>query len=167
MLSYYFFQFANYAFRKSLAAGFLDIALLMANVSQLKVLLNTTEMSGQAIAITVLVSLSMFLQLGVGIMLIYVAYYERDDSIQSPPKPSDGAYLMPPTTAEAANDEFEALQKAGRIHDRLTNLVNVGIFIILFINIIVSGMGLGLPAGKDTEYNIDHLGLNTTKSEAS
>ena len=144
------------------------MALLMANVSQLKVLMETTKMSGQVIAVIVLVAISMLLQLVVGIMLIYVGIYERDDSIRSPdPKPDAEPMMRTITNREAANEEFEDLKKAGRIHDRLTNLVNVGIFIILFINIIVSGMGLGMPTGKDTEYNIEHLGLNTSKSGAS
>lgn len=156
-------KFANYAFRKSLAAGFLDVALLMANVSQLKILLNSTELKAQAIVVIVLVAISMAMQLVVGIMLIYVGYYEQDDSIEAPEPERDVAHLVPPTTSEAANENFENLKKAGRIHDRLTNMVTIGIFIILFINIIISGMGLGLPTGEDAKYNIDHLGLNTTK----
>lgn len=156
-------KFANYAFRKSLAAGFLDVALLMANVSQLKILLNSTELKAQAIVVIALVAVSMALQLAVGIMLIYVGYYEQDDSIEAPEPERDERHLVPPTTSEAANENFENLKKAGRIHDRLTNMVTVGIFIILFINVIISGMGLGLPTGEDAKYNIDHLGLNTTK----
>lgn len=155
-------KFANYAFRKSLAAGFLDVALLMANVSQLKILMNSTKLTAQPIAVIVLVGISMALQLCVGILLIYVGYYEQDDSIQAQDPQPDGQPIIPPTTSDAANENYERMKKAGRIHERLSNMVTVGIFIILFINIIISGMGLGLPTGDDAKYNIDHLGLQTT-----
>ena len=133
----------------------------MANVSQLKILVNTTKMTAQPIVIIVLVGISMTMQLLVGIALIYVAYYEQDDSTKPDDTPTE-ASVMPATTEEAANDNFDRMEKAGRIHNWLSNLVTVGIFIILFINIIISGMGLGLPTGEDAKYNIDHLGIETT-----
>lgn len=154
-------KFSNYAFRKSLSAGFLDVALLMANVSQLKILLNVTELTPQAIGVIALVGTSMAFQLMVGIALIYVAYYEQDDNIK-PDRSGDEAHLVPPSPEEAANDNYERLKKAGRIHERLSNMVTVGIFIILFINVIISGMGLGLPTGEKAKYNIEHLGIGTT-----
>ena len=133
----------------------------MANVSQLKILINTTKMTAQPIVVIVLVGISMIMQLFVGIALIYVAYYEQDDSVKPDDTPA-AASLMPATTEEAANDNFDRMEKAGRIHNRLSNMVTVGIFIILFINVIISGMGLGLPTGEDAKYNIDHLGIETT-----
>ena len=133
----------------------------MANVSQLKVLLNTTKMTAQPIALIVLVAISMIMQLLVGMALAYVAYSEQDDSIQPDNTPA-AAGLLPPTTEEAANDNFDRMAKVGRLHTSLTNFATMGIFIILFINIVISGLGLSLPAGDDAKFNIDHLGIETT-----
>ena len=117
-------------------------------------------MTAQPIVVTILVGISMILQLIVGIMLIYLAYNEQDESNKPDDTRAEG--LLPLTPEEAANDNFDRMEKAGRIHDRLSKGVTIGIFIILFINIIISGMGLGLPTGDDAKYDIEHLGIGTT-----
>lgn len=128
-------------FRRSLSAGFFDVALLMANVSQLKIMLNTNELTAQILVVIAFIALSMTLQLIAGIMLVFTGYFEQNENVQplSSPMPPDA------NTEEAANDHYEKMKEVGRIHEGVSNLVTVVVFMILIINVIISGMGIGLP----------------------
>ncbi|XP_045173865.1 ninjurin-2-like [Mercenaria mercenaria] len=64
------FNFNTYATKKTIAKGLLDIGLLMANASQLKSLLSLGPAQDYYYANLVLISLSVFLQITVGIILL-------------------------------------------------------------------------------------------------
>ncbi|XP_074861908.1 ninjurin-1 isoform X2 [Carettochelys insculpta] len=63
----------HYANKKSAAESMLDIALLMANASQLKAVMEQGPSLPFYIPLIVLISISLILQIGVGVLLIFLA----------------------------------------------------------------------------------------------
>ncbi|XP_064422301.1 ninjurin-1 [Latimeria chalumnae] len=66
----------HYATKKSAAESMLDIALLMANASQLKTVIEQGPSFSFFIPLIVLISLSLILQIAVGVLLIFIAKYD-------------------------------------------------------------------------------------------
>ena len=62
----------HYANKKSAAESMLDIALLMANASQLKAVIEQGTGFAFFIPLVVLISISLVLQIGVGVLLIFL-----------------------------------------------------------------------------------------------
>ncbi|XP_048346467.1 ninjurin-1 isoform X1 [Sphaerodactylus townsendi] len=63
----------HYANKKSAAESMLDIALLMANASQLKAVMEQGPTFSFYVPLIVLISISLTLQIGVGVLLIFLA----------------------------------------------------------------------------------------------
>lgn len=116
----YLFQFASYAYRKSLSAGFCSLALLSANSFQMKLLFNITELTPQGKAVLVLIGLSICLQLIFGSILAFVATREQDDNIKSRKNSTERGQSSTETQSSteddssdvAANDNYEKLKKS-------------------------------------------------------
>jgi len=62
----------HYAMKKSAAQSMLDVALLMANSSQLKTLLHIGPRYRFYIPLLVLLSMSIMLQVAVGLLLVFI-----------------------------------------------------------------------------------------------
>lgn len=62
----------HYANKKSAAESMLDIALLMANASQLKAVVEQGNEFAFFVPLVVLISISLVLQIGVGVLLIFL-----------------------------------------------------------------------------------------------
>lgn len=62
----------HYANKKSAAESMLDIALLMANASQLKAVVEQGPAFSFFVPLVVLISISLVLQIGVGVLLIFL-----------------------------------------------------------------------------------------------
>lgn len=62
----------HYANKKSAAESMLDIALLMANASQLKAVVEQGPSFAFYVPLVVLISISLTLQIGVGVLLIFL-----------------------------------------------------------------------------------------------
>lgn len=62
----------HYANKKSAAESMLDIALLMANASQLKAVIEQGPGFAFFMPLVVLISISLVLQIGVGVLLIFL-----------------------------------------------------------------------------------------------
>lgn len=62
----------HYANKKSAAESMLDIALLMANASQLKAVVEQGSDFTFFVPLVVLISISLVLQIGVGVLLIFL-----------------------------------------------------------------------------------------------
>lgn len=62
----------HYANKKSAAESMLDIALLMANASQLKAVVEQGPSFAFYVPLVVLISISLALQIGVGVLLIFL-----------------------------------------------------------------------------------------------
>lgn len=70
----------SYANKKSAAESMLDVALLMANASQLKAVLQEGPAFSFYVPLIVLISVSLILQIMVGVMLIFIGMYGFEPS---------------------------------------------------------------------------------------
>lgn len=66
----------HYANKKSAAESMLDVALLMANASQLKAVMEQGPEFSFYVPLIVLISISLLLQIMVGAMLIFIGTFE-------------------------------------------------------------------------------------------
>ncbi|MBN3283255.1 NINJ1 protein, partial [Polyodon spathula] len=74
----------HYANKKSAAESMLDIALLMANASQLKAVVEQGPSFSFYVPIVVLISISLVLQVIVGVLLIFIVKYDLNDENKQP-----------------------------------------------------------------------------------
>merc|ERR1711981_897571 len=101
----------RYATKKTLAQGMLDIALLTANASQLKYILQVGSEHEFYTAMLVLVITSLVLQVIVGALFLILGGIDIND------------------------------QERHKTADILNNSTTVLVFIITFVNVIISGFG--------------------------
>ncbi|XP_004284155.1 ninjurin-1 isoform X2 [Orcinus orca] len=105
----------HYANKKSAAESMLDIALLLANASQLKAVIEQGPGFAFFIPLVVLISVSLMLQIGVGVLLIFLVKYDLNN-------PAKHAKL-----------------------DFLNNLATGLVFIIVVVNIFITAFGVQKP----------------------
>lgn len=105
----------HYANKKSAAESMLDIALLMANASQLKAVVEQGNDFAFFVPLVVLISISLVLQIGVGVLLIFLVKYDLNN-------PAKHAKL-----------------------DFLNNLATGLVFIIMVVNIFITAFGVQKP----------------------
>lgn len=105
----------HYANKKSAAESMLDIALLMANASQLKAVVEQGNDFAFFVPLVVLISISLVLQIGVGVLLIFLVKYDLNN-------PAKHAKL-----------------------DFLNNLATGLVFIIVVVNIFITAFGVQKP----------------------
>ncbi|KAK9954366.1 hypothetical protein ABG768_016439 [Culter alburnus] len=74
----------HYATKKSAAQSMLDVALLMANSSQLKTVLHSGPQHRFYAPLIALISLSISLQVIVGLLLIFIVKYDLNDVKKQP-----------------------------------------------------------------------------------
>ncbi|XP_062826010.1 ninjurin-1 [Anolis carolinensis] len=108
----------HYANKKSAAESMLDIALLMANASQLKAVMEQGPSFSFYIPLIVLISISLTLQVGVGVLLIFLVKYDLNN-------PAKHAKL-----------------------DFLNNLATGLVFIIVVVNIFITAFGVQKPSAS-------------------
>ncbi|XP_035773344.1 ninjurin-2-like isoform X1 [Anopheles albimanus] len=102
----------RYATKKTIAQGMLDIALLTANASQLKYILQVGEKHEFYALMLTLISISIILQMLVGILFVVIG------SLNINRKPDQTAAIV------------------------LNDIILVLIFIISLLNVIISGFGI-------------------------
>jgi len=102
----------RYATKKTIAQGMLDIALLTANASQLKYILQVGDQHEFYTVMLVLIISSIVLQVLLGILFLIVGGLDIND------------------------------QEHQKTADNLNNTATVLVFIITFINVIISGFGI-------------------------
>ncbi|XP_058116000.1 ninjurin-2 [Anopheles ziemanni] len=102
----------RYATKKTIAQGMLDIALLTANASQLKYILQVGEKHEFYGLMLTLISISIILQMLVGILFVVIG------SLNINRKPDQTAAIV------------------------LNDIILVLIFVISLINVIISGFGI-------------------------
>ncbi|XP_010133418.1 PREDICTED: ninjurin-1, partial [Buceros rhinoceros silvestris] len=105
----------HYANKKSAAESMLDIALLMANASQLKAVMEQGPSFSFYMPLIVLISLSLALQIMVGVLLIFLVKYDLNNPA-----------------------------KHGKL-DFLNNLATGLVFIIVVVNIFITAFGVQKP----------------------
>ncbi|CAM4713385.1 unnamed protein product [Leuciscus chuanchicus] len=106
----------HYANKKSAAESMLDVALLMANASQLKAVLEQGPEYTLYTALVTLISLSLSLQVLVGILLIFIVKWNLNDE-----------------------------QKHLRLNV-FENITTSCIFIIVVINVFITAFGVQRPS---------------------
>ncbi|KAM5227670.1 ninjurin-1 [Ctenodactylus gundi] len=105
----------HYANKKSAAESMLDIALLMANASQLKAVVEQGPAFAFYVPLVVLISISLVLQIVVGVLLIFLVKYDLNNP------------------AKHAKLNF------------LNNLATGLVFIIVVVNIFITAFGVQKP----------------------
>ncbi|XP_029911748.1 ninjurin-2 [Myripristis murdjan] len=101
----------HYATKKSAAQSMLDVALLMANSSQLKTVLYVGPQYRFYIPLIVLLSLSISLQVVVGLLLVFIVKYDLND-----------------------------VRKQAKLN-RMNNVATVFVFFTVLINIFITALG--------------------------
>ncbi|XP_014889024.1 ninjurin-1 [Poecilia latipinna] len=105
----------HYANKKSAAESMLDLALLMANASQLKAVMEQGAKSSFYTPVVTLIAISLCLQVTVGILLIFTVRWNLDDE-----------------------------QKHWRLN-LMENLATGLVFIIVVVNIFITALGVHQP----------------------
>ncbi|XP_068816369.1 ninjurin-1 isoform X2 [Struthio camelus] len=121
----------HYANKKSAAESMLDIALLMANASQLKAVMEQGPSFSFYVPLIVLISVSLILQVVVGVLLIFLVKYDLNN-------PAKHSKL-----------------------DFLNNLATGLVFIIVVVNIFITAFGVQKPVSESTsrqdlKYSFSH-----------
>ncbi|XP_054712632.1 ninjurin-2-like isoform X2 [Uloborus diversus] len=101
-----------YATKKTIAQGLLDVALLTANASQLKYLLQAGKEHEFYYVMMTLISLSIILQVLTGCLMILVA-----------------------------NTNLNEVKKQRRA-ENLNNAITIGVFLVAILNILISALGI-------------------------
>ncbi|XP_067854825.1 ninjurin-1 [Heptranchias perlo] len=109
-------NFNHYANKKSAAESMLDVALLMANASQLKAVIDQGSSFNYYVPVIILISISLLLQIIVGILLLFIVKYDLNDP-----------------------------RKQARL-DLLNNITTSLVFIIVIVNILITAFGVQRPA---------------------
>ncbi|XP_072522109.1 ninjurin-1 [Salminus brasiliensis] len=108
----------SYANKKSAAESMLDVALLMANASQLKAVLEQGPTFSFYTGIITLISISLILQVLVGVLLIFIVKWNL-------------------------NDEKKHYQL-----NLLENISTALVFIIVVVNVFITAFGVQKPASS-------------------
>ncbi|XP_019951504.2 ninjurin-1-like [Paralichthys olivaceus] len=109
----------HYVNKKSAAESMLDVALLMANASQLKAVLEQGPRISFFTPIITLISISLCLQVTVGVLLIFIVRWNLND------------------------------ERKHRRLDTMENLVTSLVFITVVVNIFIAAFGVNRPTGND------------------
>ncbi|XP_048879456.1 ninjurin-1-like [Brienomyrus brachyistius] len=108
----------HYANKKSVAESMLDVALLMANASQLKAVMEEGSDFTFFYALIALISISLTLQILVGILLIFIVKWDLND--------------------ESKHHKLNVLE----------NLTTALVFLIVVVNIFITAFGVQKPTGR-------------------
>ncbi|XP_041806911.1 ninjurin-1 [Chelmon rostratus] len=104
----------HYANKKSAAESMLDVALLMANASQLKAVLE--QGSDFYVALITLISISLILQIVVGVLLIFIVKWNLND--------------------ESMHYKLNIME----------NFATAFVFIIVVVNVFITAFGVHRPS---------------------
>ncbi|CAI5786329.1 ninjurinninjurin-2 [Podarcis lilfordi] len=102
----------HYATKKSVAESMLDVALFMANAAQLKAVLEQGTSFQYYAVLTALITISLFFQTAIGILLIIIARMNLND-----------------------------VTKQQRLN-LLNNIATILVFIIVIVNIFITAFGV-------------------------
>uniref|UniRef100_H3DB23 Ninjurin 1 n=1 Tax=Tetraodon nigroviridis TaxID=99883 RepID=H3DB23_TETNG len=108
----------HYANKKSAAESMLDVALLMANASQLKAVMEQGPEFSFYVPLIVLISISLILQIMVGVMLIFIVKWDLND--------------------ESKHYKLNILENASTAF----------VFIIVVVNVFITAFGVQRPTPK-------------------
>lgn len=131
-------DYSGYIQKKSLAQGMMDLALLSANINQMRYLLEYKDNQPYFATSFTLVITSLFLQIAVSLTLIWnIRYFIKLIDL----------YCQ---TTHFANLNRFNVKKRNEMEeaDRVNNIGVIGIFLVTVINVALSTFG-GAPAPKE------------------
>ncbi|XP_019957016.1 ninjurin-1 isoform X1 [Paralichthys olivaceus] len=105
----------HYANKKSAAESMLDVALLMANASQLKAVMEQGPDFTFYVPLITLISISLILQIVVGVMLIFIVKWNLND--------------------ESMHNKLNIME----------NLATAFVFVIVVVNVFITAFGVQRP----------------------
>ncbi|TNM88853.1 hypothetical protein fugu_005107 [Takifugu bimaculatus] len=108
----------HYANKKSAAESMLDVALLMANASQLKAVMEQGPEFSFYTPLIVLISASLILQILVGVLLIFIVKWDLND--------------------ESKHNKLNILE----------NVSTAFVFVIVVVNVFITAFGVQRPTPK-------------------
>ncbi|XP_056380312.1 ninjurin-1 isoform X2 [Hyla sarda] len=111
----------HYANKKSAAESMLDIALLMANASQLKAVIEQGPDFSFYVPLITMITISLVLQIVVGVLLIFIVKYDLNN-----------------------------VAKHTKL-DNLENAATGIVFIIVVVNVFITAFGVQKPAEAPTK----------------
>ncbi|KAK3611496.1 hypothetical protein CHS0354_039111 [Potamilus streckersoni] len=151
----------NYAFRKTIAALFLDIGLLLSNIALLKLISEIRDTYQPKKTAIGLISISITVQVSVGVILVLLGYRESALATRSD-SPEVDADVDHEGLRSADRVSITSMYKTTKFNSRLNSIALCCIFCILIINVVISGICLGIPS-FDGENNSDAIeGMKTT-----
>ncbi|KAK2862086.1 hypothetical protein Q5P01_001619 [Channa striata] len=106
----------HYANKKSAAESMLDVALLMANASQLKAVMQQGPNFTFYVPLITLISISLILQIAVGIMLIFIVKWNLND--------------------ESMHHKLNIME----------NVTTAFVFVIVVVNVFITAFGVQQPS---------------------
>ncbi|KAF8795931.1 Ninjurin-2 like protein [Argiope bruennichi] len=140
-----------YATKKTIAQGLLDVALLTANASQLKYLIQAGKEHEFYYVMMTLISLSIILQMCLGSVLIIKGRTDINDPNQQKraERLNDAAVWLVFTSTVLtgcmmlliANTNLNEVKKQRRA-DNLNNAITIGVFLVAILNILISALGI-------------------------
>ncbi|KAF3689890.1 Ninjurin-1 Nerve injury-induced protein 1 [Channa argus] len=108
----------HYANKKSAAESMLDVALLMANASQLKAVMEQGPNFNFYVPLITLISISLMLQIVVGVMLIFIVKWNLND--------------------ESMHYKLNVME----------NVTTAFVFVIVVVNVFITAFGVQQPSPK-------------------
>ncbi|KAI3370055.1 hypothetical protein L3Q82_024856, partial [Scortum barcoo] len=108
----------HYANKKSAAESMLDVALLMANASQMKAVMEQGPEFAFYVPLIILISISLILQIVVGVLLIFIFKWNLND--------------------ERMHYKLNILE----------NIATAFVFIIVVVNVFITAFGVQQPNPK-------------------
>ncbi|KAF0036577.1 hypothetical protein F2P81_011889 [Scophthalmus maximus] len=124
----------HYATKKSAAQSMLDVALLMANSSQLKTLLYVGPQYRFYIPLIVLLSLSISLQVAVGLLLVFIG-----NQFCLPPV-ADFVFYPLCFSVPAVKYDLNDARKHTKLNT-MNNISTIFVFFTVLINIFITALG--------------------------
>ncbi|XP_039971506.1 ninjurin-1 [Xiphias gladius] len=108
----------HYANKKSAAESMLDVALLMANASQLKAVMEQGPGLNLYVPLITLISISLILQIVVGVLLIFIVKWNLNDE----------------------NMHYKL--------NIMENVATAFVFVIVVVNVFITAFGVQLPTSS-------------------
>ncbi|CAG5118600.1 unnamed protein product [Candidula unifasciata] len=147
----------QYSMRKTASQALMDVALMMANISQLRTLLTAGGDIDYSVLLIVMVALSLSFQLLFAILIFIIwmresEQHQKDDYLKALRELADAKSETDTAEMSAARNSYLRRQISylgHRITSHLNYITMVLVFIITVINMFITGFGIKLEPSAD------------------
>ncbi|BFZ08432.1 hypothetical protein BsWGS_11471 [Bradybaena similaris] len=148
----------QYSMRKTASQALMDVALMMANISQLRTLLTAGDDIDYHVALIVMVALSLSCQLLFAILIFIIwmresEQHQQDDylkTLREVTETSSGTDTAAKTAARNSYLRRQMSYQGHRITSHLNYVSMVLVFVITVINMFITGFGIKLESPDDS-----------------